>query len=158
MIDLKCGVITFHNAINYGALFQTYALQRALEKVGADAEVIDYRSEYIERIYRPRLSDFFSKSFIKRLAAAILKNGTLSFNNRDFAVFSDKYIKKSIECYTSSEELKKTDYDLYIAGSDQVWSPYSASFDKAYFLDFVKDPSKKTAYAASFGVTVSRKN
>ena len=149
---MKCGVITFHNAINYGALFQTYALQKALMKVGVDAEVIDYHSKYIERIYRPGLSDIFSRLFVKRLAAAIIKNGTLSFNNRDFAEFSDKYIKKSAASYTSLSELEETDYDLYITGSDQVWSPYSASFDKAYFLDFVKGSSKKVSYAASFGV------
>ena len=28
--DTKVGIITFHNAINYGALLQTYALQKSI--------------------------------------------------------------------------------------------------------------------------------
>ena len=28
--NFKVGIITFHNAINYGALLQTYALQKSI--------------------------------------------------------------------------------------------------------------------------------
>lgn len=32
--NCKVGIITFHNAINYGALLQTYALQQTINSIG----------------------------------------------------------------------------------------------------------------------------
>lgn len=49
---MKTGIITFHRAINYGAVLQTYALQKYLNNDGYDAEVIDYRCDHMERFYK----------------------------------------------------------------------------------------------------------
>lgn len=49
---MKVGIITFHRAINYGAVLQTYALQAALDKLDIASEVIDYRCPKIEETYR----------------------------------------------------------------------------------------------------------
>ncbi|MBO5060345.1 MAG: polysaccharide pyruvyl transferase family protein [Clostridia bacterium] len=149
---MKCGVITFHRAINYGGVLQAYALQQAIGKLGAETEVIDYYCEPIESMYRPKLRDIFKINNQKRFISAILKNGILKFNNSGFEKFREKYLKVSSKKYYSKAELEKAEYDAYITGSDQVWSYYCAGFDKAYFLDFVKDSKKKNAYAASFGV------
>lgn len=46
----KTGVITFHNAINYGALLQTYALQTCLISMGYESVVINYSNENINKI------------------------------------------------------------------------------------------------------------
>ena len=43
----KIGIITFHRAINYGAMLQAVALQQAVSKLGYDAELIDY----VDRLY-----------------------------------------------------------------------------------------------------------
>ena len=45
---MKIGILTFHNALNYGAVLQCYALQHYLQAKGHDAEVIDYRIPFIE--------------------------------------------------------------------------------------------------------------
>ena len=42
-------------------------------------------------------------------------------------------------------------YDIYIAGSDQIWDYKLTNFDTTYFLDFVKEGKKKCSYAASIG-------
>jgi hypothetical protein len=42
-------------------------------------------------------------------------------------------------------------YDLYIAGSDQIWDYKLTNFDTTYFLDFVDEGKKKYSYAASIG-------
>ena len=34
--------ITFHNAYNYGAMLQTYALQNKIKNLGYETEVIDF--------------------------------------------------------------------------------------------------------------------
>ena len=48
---IKTATITFQNANNYGAILQTYALQRAILKIGCDNKVINYQSEYMNRPY-----------------------------------------------------------------------------------------------------------
>lgn len=58
---MKVGVITFHRAINYGAALQTYALQKALTGLGFDSEVIDYRCDHMEELYK-LIGGFSTKS------------------------------------------------------------------------------------------------
>lgn len=152
MTILKLGLITFHRAINYGGVLQTFALQQAIEKAGANVEIIDYYCPAIEKMYRPKFKDWFRKNNIKRVAAVFLKNGILLFNNKKFSNFRNNYLKTSDKRYLSHEDLRSAQYDKYITGSDQVWSPVCAGFDTAYFLDFVTESKKKNSYAASFGV------
>ena len=39
---MKASVITLHTVDNYGSVMQTYATNRILDKLGYDAEFIDY--------------------------------------------------------------------------------------------------------------------
>jgi len=48
----KIGCLTFHRAINYGALLQTYALQEVFRKFGCEYTVIDYRSPCLEKRHK----------------------------------------------------------------------------------------------------------
>ena len=48
----KIRTITFHNAHNYGAMLQAYALIKKLDELGYDAEIIDYRNPIIENRYK----------------------------------------------------------------------------------------------------------
>ena len=45
---MRVGILTFHRALNYGAVLQCYALQKVLESKSCDVEIIDYRQEGIE--------------------------------------------------------------------------------------------------------------
>ena len=49
---MKVGVLTFHNAYNYGAILQAYATQKLLENRGHDVEFIDYRNDAIDKSYK----------------------------------------------------------------------------------------------------------
>lgn len=47
----KIGIITlYHNNRNYGGLLQAYALQKEVESMGYDCEVINYTQD--QRIYK----------------------------------------------------------------------------------------------------------
>ena len=48
----RVGVITFHNYDNYGAILQSYALQKKLREIGTQPEIIDYRCDYISNPFR----------------------------------------------------------------------------------------------------------
>lgn len=69
--------------------------------------------------------------------------------------FNDFKVKnmRLSERYTNPEELKGTNgkYDIYISGSDQIWSPML--LNPVFYLSFVEDKYKKIAYAPSFGVS-----
>ena len=40
---MKIGIMTFHWAVNYGAVLQAYALQTYLRNLGHEAYMIDYK-------------------------------------------------------------------------------------------------------------------
>lgn len=146
---MKIGIITFQNAVNYGAVLQTYALQETLKTLGASPEVIDYQCTKINNMYAP----FPKVKSIKSLISNILwykrrKKKKVAFEN-----FEQKYLNLTDKKYFTKEELEKTNsiYDVFISGSDQIWRSESSDSDTTYFLDFVKDKNKKYSYAASFG-------
>jgi hypothetical protein len=147
----KIGIITFQRASNCGAALQMYALQRKIRDLGHDAEVIDFICPRVFDSYKPFLLKRF---FHPRALISGLLNATIITNrNRRF----DAFVKKTMHF---SQPLTKDllssisdSYDVYIAGSDQVWNPLLTGSESAYFLDFVKEKSKRRSYAASFGVS-----
>lgn len=145
---MKCGIITFHRAVNYGGVLQAYALQEYINKnVGVDCEIIDYRCENIENMYKYRLSSYNPKAIVKYL----YKFPTNSKKKKLFNKFIKKYIKKGKSLQKSELKTDSDKYDVIITGSDQVWGQSRINVDHSYFLDFVKDSKKKASYAASFG-------
>ena len=147
---MKVGTLTYHRAVNYGAILQTYALQKVLDKLGVENEVIDYRSDFIEWIYKPfcmrKVNNFWN--FLTVIEGAPIKSRKM----KQFSDFANKNIRVSKEKYTKSNISNANDvYDLFITGSDQVFNFKCSNNDKNYFLDFVKDTTKKSSYAASFG-------
>lgn len=56
-------------------------------------------------------------------------------------------------CYKTYSELNdlNMEYDAFVCGSDQIWSPLC--YDSKYFLDFVENTDKMIAYAPSIGST-----
>jgi len=151
----KTGIITTQYAPNYGALLQTFAMQKYLDKIYGyeKAEVINY--------YPPHAKEFWKifhweKSF-KRLALnayLLLHPGLIKMkkkNTKNFKNFINEYIRCSKE-YLTFEELKslKEEYDTLICGSDQIWN-ITRHDDPAWFLYFSKewDSCRKIAYAPS---------
>lgn len=140
----KIATITFHWAVNYGAVMQAYALQRYLLLHGVDTQIIDYIPRRVE------LSKFF-----------------LAVKQRDFGFFRKRKLLKNF----CSRELKLTEktyrnnralftcadmYDAVICGSDQIWNESFTNGAEgkptfSYFLNFAGKRTKRIAYAVSFG-------
>jgi len=138
---MKVGILTFHEADNYGAVLQAYALQQVLKKLGAESEFISTQTQdapSADPISGP------ASIFMKRIRTEGAKRAALFQQFRDrFMICSARYAK---------EELTKIndEYDLFIAGSDQIWNFRIPGADERYFLPFA-DPQKRVSYAASFG-------
>ena len=90
----KIATITFHRALNYGAVLQTYALQSVLEKLGAEVEVIDYRSSYLEKHYSERF--FYKINSVKKIASIFLYNSYSIAKREMFESFVSENIHLSI--------------------------------------------------------------
>ncbi len=147
MDNKKTGILTFHRALSYGAMLQSYALQNFLFELGIDNEIIDYKCDYMIDHYQKTFRKNNS-SFLKGLAWNLLTAGGIRkerrtrdefVNNR--LVLSKPYTADNIACAAD-------EYSAFITGSDQVWSPTCVGFDPVYFLTFAK-PEQKYSYAAS---------
>ncbi len=146
---MKIGIMTFHRAINYGAVLQAFALCKFINNMGVECEVIDYRSIPLEETYK--IFDFKRNNLIAGVLKGLIKGHIIAKKKKKFNVFLSSCISLSKNQY-EKEELKSLnkEYDAFITGSDQVWSPSCVGFDGAYFLTFAED-KKKNSYAASIG-------
>lgn len=150
---MKIGILTFHQAENFGAVLQVYALQTYLQKQGYSVEIINYNCKSIEVHYQilnpsvlfTRKNIFISfQEYLERF-----KNLRDRFIRKDkFKKFVDKYLLLS----PSLKYIKKPlNYDAIIVGSDQVWNFYlNKGAENIYLLDFpFYKRTQKVAYAAS---------
>lgn len=150
---MKIGILTFQRAYNYGAVLQAYALQRAISKLGADSEIIDYiNSSTQEKI---KLFRYNSKYSLKNNILKFFKDFYRVGKQRKFNYFLKTYTVLSFKPFYTFDEMVELDkqdvYDSYIVGSDQVWNIGNNGGDKTFLLAFVKNNKKRNSYAASFG-------
>ena len=153
---MKIGFITTHRYKNFGTFLQCYALQHVLEKLGHEVEIIDYERKDFQRRKIERLRILLGD--IKRNPVKNLKkvrNCLRSIKrNRLFKKFCSCYFHLSTESYATSNDLVNHPpiYDLYLAGSDQIWNPSLNGFINPYFLTFAPKGRKKSSYAPSIGI------
>lgn len=150
----KVGIMTFHRAINYGAVLQAYALNRKLNEVGFDCTTVDYACEAvdIQYRYRGRRKCTSWKNFVAHNLTCMLhrkkKARMESFRKR---------IPQSPECNQQTIAEVEAKYDILVTGSDQVFNPECHRDDPAYYLSFATT-QKKVSYAASIGSVASYMN
>lgn len=151
---MKIGILTFHRALNYGAVLQCYALYETIRSMGHDVEVIDYRPPYLEK-YRKFI---YSKTFrrhgligkLKYILICILSFLKKKKSSKKFDVFFSKNIKLSTKVLSAEEIPSK--YDAILFGSDQIWNPIiSEGFDPLFCGQFKKCSARFISYAASLG-------
>ena len=150
---MKVGILTFPNSKSYGATLQMYALSHTVRKLGHDAEIVNYFSEYMKNEGH-LLSSGKSRSLLARLKKGASRLLHLRMK-RGFSAFEKKrmtlYPKKQVSDRALLPALSKR-YDALICGSDQVWNPDITNEDLSYFLDFCTEHTRRIAYAPSFGV------
>ncbi|MEH2797600.1 polysaccharide pyruvyl transferase family protein [Segatella copri] len=146
------GIITIHKINNYGSVLQAYALQKVCEDLGYEVEIIDYDfpNNFHQNNKYANVSDtqpnepklikaLFAKSLIKQ--------------HKGISSFVKKYLNLSDKKYHQVEDFTANppSYDVYITGSDQLWSPRHCNGDPAFMLYFAPDNALKISYAASIG-------
>lgn len=161
----RIGIITIIKANNYGAELQAYALQKKINLMGYNAEIIDYlfyKNPKFKKTKasRPVFKFTLKKRFKEYAYVKIQKLKNLLFLNtvkrkeERFFLFHKNNTQFSAT-YDTIDLLYKSDikYDIYVSGSDQIWNPNLYSSLEPYFLTFAPKGAKKISYASSFGIS-----
>ena len=148
---MNVGILTFHNAVNYGAVLQCYALSSFLRKSGCNVSVINYCNKDLLSCYKV----FDRHRFIKRSTPLNMVNrfftelSLFPYRIRRDIQFS-KFIEEEFNLLDPTPDNMAT-LDLIVIGSDQVWNTkLTKGFDSYYWGNFrrAKD-ARLISYAAS---------
>lgn len=154
----KIAILTWLHNGNYGSILQAYALQQYLRNEGYLVDNIDLNPSILEKVKNciqqgnPIVSlvkEKFNASKSKKCCPDVQ---ALCIKEDKFQNFLKKYFSLTRQ-YRKFSELKELvgEYDAYICGSDQVWSPMLLS--PSYYLAFLPESTKKISYACSFGMS-----
>lgn len=155
---MKIKTITCHDVYNVGASLQAYALVTYLRSLGHEAEIIDYKPDYLlhyrlsginNSIYdKPVLRELYNLAKLPRRIKA-----RHSKRKQSFDAFTKAFLPTTERRYTSNDDLKQNppEADVYFAGSDQIWNSFFINGrDPAFYLDFAPKGCIRASYAASF--------
>lgn len=145
----KIGIITFHRTTNFGSLLQTFALFKKIEQLDNSCEIIDYRCPAIEdreNLNKPVLSKNIKNTLRNVLFLPGYKRKASEMN-----LFIKNNMKLSEVYYPDTIFRASSKYKKVFVGSDIVWGRDITNNDYTYFLDFIRDRSKKYAFSSSVG-------
>lgn len=148
---MRVGIVTFHNALSYGAMLQAYALQESIRELGHEAIIIDYIPNGI------RWPSWWDRLLTKNLSGYVAKSNYYKFS-KVFVGFAKKHLNLSGR-FVTERDLKNANanVDAFVCGSDQIWSPRNfattGEINQAFFLAFADATKRLVAYAPSFGRT-----
>ncbi len=154
---------------NYGGMLQGYATIKLLERRNIDYDLIRYEKKKnlkfiinsVPRLFNPILRYekklMISKKINSKLHVKFSENEHI--RRQQFYAFEKQFFKPKERKYVGYDELKSAvkQYDAFITGSDQIWSP-SGLESNFYNLMFVPNDIRKISLASSFGVNYIPKN
>lgn len=156
---MRIGILTLPLYYNYGGILQAYALQKTLVELGHEAIIINYQFKMLEpslfSVVKRGVKKVFGKyngyyiDFEKRYNKwlPMMKSQTSNF------IQNNLVLSKPLSSYY---DIRESDYDAIIVGSDQIWRPCMFQLDPSItYLSFAKGwKIKRISYAASFGTDV----
>lgn len=138
---MKIGILTYHFAINYGAVIQAWALSRHLADLGHDVHVINYDP------VKGRLPWW----------ARLLYHGRwqMLIRTMKFRLFRRSHLRETVTV-DDVRDIERLSLDAVVVGSDQVWNidffkESDGHFNRVYLLCGLSSGVKSIAYAASMG-------
>lgn len=139
----KAAILTITNSgLNFGNRLQNFALQEALKECGFEVETIQSAKS---------VRNSKQLSAIRWIVKNVAKNDK---RRKYFRKFNRRYVQfaKHVRYENVNENEFADQYDVFVAGSDQVWNPnfhFNSDFEFAAFAP----ESKRFSYAASIGVS-----
>lgn len=155
---MRIGILTLPLHTNYGGILQAYALQTVLERMGHEVHVIEKKRRPLS-IPIQKMPFCYGKRIVKNIIGRKCPIFYEQKYNREQPIIrqnTDKFIKKYIHIaeYDDFSDIKESEYDAIVVGSDQVWRPkyFGLNQIENAYLKFAEGWNiKRIAYAASFG-------
>ncbi|MBB1279845.1 polysaccharide pyruvyl transferase family protein [Pseudoalteromonas sp. SR41-1] len=115
----KVGIVTFHNAHNYGAVLQAYALHRKLSLMGFDPVFIQDQEDFVGEKYSlyPTLN---GKQYLRYAKAWVKLLLDYSRRKKRHVAFMDFIANYLPICKLGNKSIQ---FDSVALGSDQIWNP-----------------------------------
>ena len=161
---MRIAIITLPLHTNYGGVLQAYALQKTLEGMGHSVTILQPKKILPEpkgfNFLRKLATRSFRKYVLRHEDVEIFRehriNREFPIVGREFVRFFNKYL--NIRRVSSLRQIRKSDYDAFVVGSDQIFRPKYNPYLLHSFLDFTfKDKGKLSIWYNEFdGWTVKR--
>lgn len=153
---INVGILTFHASYNFGSVMQAYAMQKVINDLGFESTIINFRP----MSQKDKYSLFPLYDGYKTILRNMLQLRFIWMKKRSNMLYED-FIKNSLnlteECNTCADLKKLEDFDIYLAGSDQIWGYDIPEFMSSkedirpvYYLSYFK--GYKFSYASSTGI------
>ena len=143
----KALLTTIFRVPNFGSVLQTYATQAVLENMGISCFVLNYDHNNSKWARKHGVKgESFKSKISTRLGVTPLHR-----KKRKLQLFIAQHLHLTMK-YGSFEDIKEnegTDYDVYVAGSDQIWNTKYTNCDPIFLLQFVTGQGKKRISIAS---------
>ncbi|MCD8356575.1 MAG: polysaccharide pyruvyl transferase family protein [Clostridia bacterium] len=173
---MKIATVTWITYNNYGTMLQAYALQQQLYNYGIDNTILsdkavlqEFKTEHPEKVKLEVSQKARHLSWKSRMSNLLDHPGRISriflarINRREY---ERPYSESQEKCkHFKKENLRirfdidpaclkdlNIEFDIFIAGSDQIWAVFDSIFNPYYYLNFVTQ--KKIAYAPSLATTI----
>ena len=139
----RIGILTWHYYPNFGSALQAYALQRSVQALGYDTEIVNYRDKKYGQYSQIRQ---FLQAALHQMLSDMLPRFQYPFQH-----FQQRFLKET-RLAQDQETLKVIcqRFNCIVCGSDQIWAPNV--LNPEYLLCSVPDGVRKVSYAASIGL------
>lgn len=147
---MKVGILTFHAYHHYGAMLQAYAVQKAVLKLGHEAQIIDLYTKEVRQWNRSIKWVWTLRRIVKNMLLLVRFGAADQCRAKRYELFREKYFRLT-RGYKSESALRMAPpiFDAYVVGSDQVWN-CERGIESVWLFDFVKT-GRRISYAPSFG-------
>ena len=134
---MKCSILTFSFAHNFGAVLQAYALKNYIESFGLEASIVNYapqkmKDEYSINVFKKPLS-------IKILISRLVKYREKKKQYDVFERFIETNFAVSYVCSKEATKEALIEQDYLVCGSDQIWNDDLTYKDNMYYFPFYKN-------------------
>lgn len=142
---MKIGILTFQDAINFGAQLQCLAMQEILKVMGHQPQVIQLEFSRRRAFYRG--IGIKKNGIIKAVMIMISRMLFAKRMRQQFVQYKNKYLNLSPVCTIDTIAHIANQYDAIITGSDQIWG-WSGHSHATYFIGWEPTfPGRRISYA-----------
>lgn len=157
---MKIAILTQALGFNFGGILQAFALQKALSNLGHEAVTVNTPrkqtggKEKVKSVVKRLIMTYFQGKPVKIRAWPNRREKQIISQNTSRFIKEHIQLTELIDSPDKFQNLNKQRFQAFIVGSDQVWRPKYSPWLPGFFLAFLseKDPARRIAYAASFGV------